>query len=69
MFALINTFHGDQYNYGIVISRHRTEDTAHRAATSHARAVERANGRGSYVPTMVVEIDKSIKVGDYVPRD
>lgn len=44
MYTLTDTFNR------LTISRHRTLDAACRAKAKHARAVERRNGRGSYIP-------------------
>lgn len=53
MYALINTFNGNR-----VISRHRTIDNAVKADIKFQRAVKRANGRDSYMPTDIVEIKR-----------
>lgn len=39
------------------ISRHRTLRAAVRAEISHARAIERRNGTGSYIPTVILTSD------------
>lgn len=38
---------------GKILSRHRSEDAAESAAGKLQRAVRRANGQGSYLPTIV----------------
>jgi hypothetical protein len=45
MILLIDTFNN------ITISRHRTVLAAMRASRAHDRAVKRANGSDSYIPT------------------
>ena len=68
MYALINTHHRSDLHAGIIISRHRTEEAAWSAAEKHARAVTRANGRGSYVPTTIEEVLSSCRAGDWLRR-
>lgn len=46
----------DTFN-GRAISRHRTLRAAVRAEISHARTIERLNGRGAYVPTTILTSD------------
>jgi hypothetical protein len=56
MFTLVNTMTqvlGD--SIGTVISQHRTLDAAEHANTILQRAVKRANGNSSYLPTRIVE--------------
>jgi len=61
MYALIDTFNGYHYDDGQVlggiISRHRTVAAAEKANARHQRAVKRANGRTSYIPTAIVEVE------------
>ena len=66
MYALINTFHKDARHAGIIISRHRTERAAEVAADKHSRAVERANGAGSYIPTRIELVASTLRAGDWV---
>ena len=40
-----------------VLSRHRTIEAAVKASRRHARAVERRNGKGSYIPTSITSSD------------
>lgn len=53
MIYLIDTFNR------ITISRHRTILAAVKAARAHDRAVKRANGRDSYIPTTFENSDGS----------
>lgn len=39
------------------ISRHRSLRAAVRAEISHARAIKRRNGTGSYIPTVILTSD------------
>ena len=66
MFALINTFHKSVRHTGIIISRHHTEAAAENAAERHARAVRRANGRDSYVPTTIKIVPRHFRAGDLI---
>jgi len=52
MFALINIYASPE----IIVSRHRTLVAAIRAQAAHSRAVKRANGGNSYLPTSIREI-------------
>ena len=46
MICVVNAFNGTR-----IVSRHRTARAAYRAEQRFQRATERANGRGSYIPT------------------
>ena len=54
MYTLTDTFNGR------TISRHRTLEAAVRADARHARAVRRANGASSYIPTRITRDGESI---------
>ena len=70
MFVLINTFSSiPGRDLGCVVSCHRSRDTAERAAKALQRAVKRANGQGSYIPTHVAKVGRRFKVGDTVAYD
>ena len=60
MYALINTLNGHRYDdgeiLGDIISRHRTPAAAAKADDRHQRAVRRANGSSSYIPTAIIDI-------------
>lgn len=59
MFALINTVNaipGD--SIGTVLSQHRTIEAADREDARLQRAVRRANGENSYLPTRVVRLTR-----------
>lgn len=47
MFELNDTFNNR------VISRHKTLEAAIRAGERHNRAVKKANGQSSYIPTLI----------------
>jgi hypothetical protein len=47
-FTLHDTFNNCE------ISRHRSIETAVRAQLSHSRAVKRANGQNSFIPTRIL---------------
>lgn len=49
MFHLIDTFNKKH------LSAHRTEEAADEAQIANQRAVRRANGTNSYVPTDIIE--------------
>lgn len=51
MYKLIDTFNN------CTISRHRTVEAAVKADIRFQRAVKRANGTNSYIPTIVVDAD------------
>ena len=48
MYHLINMFNRT------IISSHRTEGAARKADVKHQRAVKRANGQNSYIPTQIL---------------
>lgn len=50
MFKLIDTFN----NY--IISSHRSLGAACKAEKAHSKAVRKANGENSYIPTKIMEI-------------
>jgi hypothetical protein len=51
MYALYDTFNDR------IISRHRTIEAVAKAKKTFLNRVERANGRGAYVPVQIREID------------
>lgn len=62
-YALMNTFPAwDQYA-GEVVSFHRTREAAERADAALQRAVKRHNGRDSYLPTIIREVDARARKG------
>ena len=65
-FALINTFERDAQHAGRIISRHRSLEVAARCQEKFDRAVKRANGVHSYVPTRVVVVSPALRVGSWV---
>jgi hypothetical protein len=60
-FALINTFPALPDHLGQVISFHRTEEAAEKANASLQKAIKRANGNSSYLPTIIREVDSKAK--------
>lgn len=61
MYALLDTFNDR------IISRHRTIEAAQKKDAAYQRAVKRANGQGSYVPTVIREVIKGelVKIEGY----
>ncbi len=58
MFYVVNTMSATEAGHvGRILSSHRTRDTAERADAKLQRAVKRANGSGSYLPTTIVSDD------------
>ena len=55
-YALINTFNAMPGRLGSILSFHRTEEAAERADKACQKAVKRANGRNSYLPTIIREV-------------
>lgn len=60
VFLLVNTFNGHKntngtYDRVLVESVHRTYEAADRADAKLQAGVKRANGQGSYLPTLIVE--------------
>ena len=55
-FALINTFNAMPGHLGCVQSFHRTEQAAEKADKALQKAVKRANGQSSYLPTIIREV-------------
>ncbi len=53
MYLLVNTFLAGPQDRGQILSRHRTAAAAFGAQARHQRAVKRANGAASYLPTAV----------------
>lgn len=60
-FALINTFNALPGRLGSVVSFHRTEAAAIAADVKLQKAVKRANGQSSYLPTIIVEVGAAAK--------
>ena len=54
---------------GTVLSRHRSARTAFAADKSLQRLTERANGRGSYLPTIIILSAEQIKPGQHFPTN
>ena len=67
MYAVINTMHADDQHLGQALSNHLTEEAAERAASKYQKQVQRANGKGSYVPLSVVELSQRAKPSKMVP--
>ena len=59
MFELYDTFNGH------TISRHRSIEAAIKADRKFQRAVKRANGSNSYIPTEIRENGEAIDENDY----
>jgi hypothetical protein len=55
-FALINTFNAMPGHLGAVQSFHRTEEAAEKADRALQKAIKRANGQSSYLPTIIREV-------------
>lgn len=69
MYALINTMTqipGD--SLGTVLSLHRTAEAAERADAALQRAIKRANGETSYLPTCIVRLTRR-PAGRYIGND
>ena len=63
MWYLVNTMNSVEIGHvGRVLSAHRSQGAAECADVRHQRAVRRANGSASYLPTIVVQ---ARKVGQY----
>lgn len=68
MYALINTMDAAGYDsIGTILSCHRSVEAAERADRALQRAVKRANGSASYLPTIVVELLRRPR-GSYVAQ-
>jgi hypothetical protein len=61
--ALINTFNTLPGHAGTVESFHRTRAAAESADRKLQRAVKRHNGRNSYLPTIIREVDPKAQKG------
>jgi hypothetical protein len=59
--AIINTMEKFDAIAGTVLSTHRTREAAEREDAAIQRAVKRHNGRGSYLPTIIREVDPKAK--------
>lgn len=70
-YAVVNTMNQiGTDSIGTVISRHQTQEAAEQAQARHQRAVRRANGDQSYIPTRVVILTEDIRPGGHVrPRN
>jgi uncharacterized protein involved in exopolysaccharide biosynthesis len=55
-FALVNTLNAMPDHLGSVESFHRTEEAAEKADKALQKAVKRANGQNSYLPTIIREV-------------
>jgi hypothetical protein len=56
-FAVINTFNAMPGRLGAIQSFHRTEEAAEKADKALQKAVKRANGQSSYLPTIIREVE------------
>ena len=56
-YALINTFNAMPGRLGGILSFHRTEEAAEKADRAFQKAVQRANGKNCYLPTIIREVD------------
>jgi uncharacterized membrane protein YecN with MAPEG domain len=65
MFAVLNTMSAvsGSSTVGRCESKHRTFEAAEAANQRLQRAVKRANGQSSYLPTRIVEVKGSAKAG------
>jgi Cu/Ag efflux protein CusF len=61
--ALINTMTRMDTYVGTVLSLHRSVEAAEKADSELQRAVKRANGQNSYLPTIIREVDPKAKTG------
>lgn len=68
MYALINTMSAVDVYVGRVLSMHRTAEAAETADTKLQRAVKRANGQNSYLPTVIRKINRKSFRGDMIER-
>lgn len=60
-FALINTFDRLPHHLGSIVSFHRTMELAEKADKALQKAVKKANGQSSYLPTIIREVESSSK--------
>jgi len=56
-YALINTFNAMPGCLGGILSFHRTEQAAEKADRVFQKAVQRANGKNCYLPTIIREVE------------
>lgn len=69
MYYLVNEMdNSEESAFGRVVSAHRTAAAAWRADARLQRAVKRANGGTSYLPTIVVRSRKRLRRGAAVYR-
>ena len=66
MFALINASSPTPTVLGRCESVHRTRSAAEKADTALQKAVRERNGSGSFLPTRIAEVKRSVKVGQWV---
>lgn len=63
-YYLINTMSAvEPAHLGRIVSRHRTEENACAANAKLQRQVKRANGRSSYLPTIIRSSDEAYQDG------
>lgn len=68
MYAIINTMQAWDYYVGSVVSVHRTAEAAEAADAKLQRAVKRANGQNSYLPTVIRKLNCRAQNGDMIDR-
>lgn len=61
--AIINTMDRFDTIAGTVLSTHRTREAAEREDASIQRDTKRCNGRNSYLPTIIAEVDPKATKG------
>lgn len=64
--AVINTMDRFDTIAGTVLSVHRSIEAAEKADAMIQRDVKRYNGRSSYLPTIIREVEPSVKKGDRI---
>lgn len=68
-FAVINTFNRLDNGLGSVISFHFTEATAEEAGRRYQRAVKKRNGSNSFIPMIIVEVDRKAPYSNNLHRE
>lgn len=55
MYALVNQMYSNSRSFGMIISRHKSVESAEQANKQFQNKVKRRNGATSYIPTVIVE--------------
>ncbi len=67
-YAVINTLNALPNHVGVVESIHRTEKAAKKADDAIQRTVRKYNSKGSYLPTIIRQVEDEAEKGMMIPE-